>query len=949
MVKSYNGRRVLAGFLLSFAIPLVGGLLQVRNTKGVADRLRGVVETDLAVSEEAGNLRTAVHETTRGLNGLLADRIASDPEMGPAVTKLIEHGLAGFTRARDRLGRLQGSAELDASFPELAPRFDAWVAAVKACAEKINERRALAARGEADAALDAEVWARYQKVRAAYVSYGAQLDDLVAAISDHLDENREAMQQAASGALTTGWLTLAAGALVMILLVFLVPRRLDRALAAAGDEVRRVRAAVDQGDLSVRGDVARLDADLRPLVEGMNGTIDAFEAPFRLTADHVSRIARGDIPPPIEVEYRGDFNVVKDALNGCIRSLDGLLADMAAMAKAQEAGDTGAFVDPARLEGAWASLAEGVNAGVRLHIGLLEELLGVLSAYGEGDFARELRRLPGKQAAANAVVDGVRANLRGVADEVTALTRAAAEGKLDVRADAARFRGDWATLVWSVNATLDAIAAPLSATSAALARIAAGDVPAPIETAWQGELGRMRESLNGCITAVTRLAEDVRTLGEAAQAGRLSHRADAARHQGDFRAIVDGVNRAIDAMAAPQADAARVLERLAERDLTARMEASYAGDHARIREAVNATATALHDALGQVADVVEQVSSAATQIASSSQAVAAGASQQASALGQTTSSIDSIAEGARHSADSAAQANDLAAKARAAATEGSAAVGEMRGAMDKIRASAEGTSAIIKDVSEIAFQTNLLALNAAVEAARAGEAGRGFAVVAEEVRSLALRAKEAATKTEALIRQSVGQAADGERTSHEVARRLDEIVDGVGKVSAVVSEITTAAREQSTGVEQVTRAVSEMDKVTQQNAASAEESSSAAAELSSQADELAAMIGAFRLARAARAAAPSPGKAPRRLAAPRATAANGTSAKRGSVGTASSAPAGAPARPPAPRPPAPAPAPVRPAPAPAPARANGTHDAPPRPAAADAVFPMEDDPILTDF
>ena len=74
---------------------------------------------------------------------------------------------------------------------------------------------------------------------------------------------------------------------------------------------------------------------------------------------------------------------------------------------------------------------------------------------------------------------------------------------------------------------------------------------------------------------------------------------------------------------------------------------------------------------------------------------------------------------------------------------------------------AEGTSHIIKDISEIAFQTNLLALNAAAEAARAGESGRGFAVVAEAVPSLAFRAKDAAVRTEALIRESVAKAAEG--------------------------------------------------------------------------------------------------------------------------------------------------------------------------------------------
>jgi methyl-accepting chemotaxis protein len=178
------------------------------------------------------------------------------------------------------------------------------------------------------------------------------------------------------------------------------------------------------------------------------------------------------------------------------------------------------------------------------------------------------------------------------------------------------------------------------------------------------------------------------------------------------------------------------------------------------------------------------------------------------------------------------------------------------------------------NVSEIAFQTNLLALNAAVEAARAGDAGRGFAVVAEEVRSLALRAKDAATKTEALIRDSVRHAQDGETTAKQVSGKLGEIVGGVEKVTTIIAEFAAASKEQAAAVERVSRAISEMDKVTQQNAASAEESSAAASELSSQASELASLVGGFQLERRGAPIAPALGAA-RGAAAPRKPAANG--------------------------------------------------------------------------
>ena len=146
-----------------------------------------------------------------------------------------------------------------------------------------------------------------------------------------------------------------------------------------------------------------------------------------------------------------------------------------------------------------------------------------------------------------------------------------------------------------------------------------------------------------------------------------------------------------------------------------------------------------------------------------------------------------------------------------------------------------------------------------MEAARAGDAGRGFAVVAEEVRALAMRSKEAAAKTEELLRQAVQQATDGEATSRQVSDKLGDIAQLVGRTSDIVAEIAAAVREQASGIEQVSKAVQDIGNVTQANAASSEETSSSATELSGEAAALASLVGSFQLDRArARAASREP-------------------------------------------------------------------------------------------
>jgi methyl-accepting chemotaxis protein len=531
------------------------------------------------------------------------------------------------------------------------------------------------------------------------------------------------------------------------------------------------------------------------------------------------------------------------------RAIHGIQGEAERLVTATVAGELDFRADPNKVPVEFAGVMTGFNRVLDAVVEPLHMAAGCFDRIAKGDFPPKISDdydgdFNTLKNNINACIDA----LNAVVARSAHLYEAQKAGFIDALINEEEFTGAYRDLAHRVNEIVRTKVRTILTILDILTSYAEGDF-APVMEKLPGTQVVINEKLDRLRNNLSTVVTDLDKLVQSALEGQLSVRVDASCHAGEFRKIMEGVNRTLDAMVAPMSEAMSVLDQLSQRDLCARVKGEYPGDHARIKESVNQTGQALHEALAQVSGAVDQVSAAAGQIASSSQVVADGASQQASSLEETSSALESMSAMSKRTSDNAVQANALAQTAKKAAMSGTSAVEQMSVAMTKIKSSAEGTSQIIRDINEIAFQTNLLALNAAVEAARAGEAGRAFAVVAEEVRSLALRSKEAAMKTEELIKESVRQAGEGEVTSQKMAGKLTEILEGIEKVSGIVNEISASAKEQSAGVDRINRAVADMNKVTQQNAANSEESSSAAVELSSQAEEVAAMVSSFQLAR----------------------------------------------------------------------------------------------------
>ncbi len=358
-------------------------------------------------------------------------------------------------------------------------------------------------------------------------------------------------------------------------------------------DINMLSDAAVAGKLAVRADASRHEGDYKKIMQGINDTLDAVIGPLNVSAEYVDRISKGDIPPKITDEYKGDFNEIKNNLNSCIDNIDALVTDAGMLAESAIQGKLTLRADAARHQGDFRKIVEGMNNTVGAIVAHLDSM-PVPAFIIDRDFSiqyinavgADLTGLSQQAAIATKCHDHFKTphcrtdkcatgQCMQLGQAVSAETEAHPRGKeLYIAYTGVPVKDARGAIIGALEVATDLTAVKNAARLAKkqadyqaveveklvdnLGRLARGDLGVNPSTAATdadtcaiGEnFAKINDGLEKSVQAVLELVKDTENLVKAAVEGKLATRADATRHQGDFRKIVEGMNDTVGSIVA---------------------------------------------------------------------------------------------------------------------------------------------------------------------------------------------------------------------------------------------------------------------------------------------------------------------------------------------------------------------------------------------------------------
>ena len=522
----------------------------------------------------------------------------------------------------------------------------------------------------------------------------------------------------------------------------------------------------------------------------------------------LEKMAVGDMS--VTIQAKSNLDVLAMSYQRTVDSVNAMARDAELLAEAAASGQLHTRADAGRHSGEFRKIIEGVNQTLDAVVDPLTMAADYVDKISKGVIPPKIT------ANYNDIKDNLNRcidSLSGLITDMKHMSEEHNKGDIDVTIPAEKFEGAYKVVAQGVN---DMVAGHITVKKKAMACVAEfgkGNFEAPLEK-FPGKKVFINDTIEQVRKNLKALIADTDMLAKAAADGRVGKRADASKHQGDFRRIVEGVNQTLEAIVGPL-----------------RATAENASSLASSSEELTAVSQVMASTAEETAVQANVVSAASEQVSMNVASVASASEQMQASIREISKNANDSARVAKNAVGVAQTTNDT---------------------MKKLGESSQEIGNVIKVITSIAQQTNLLALNATIEAARAGEAGKGFAVVANEVKELAKQTAKATEEISQKIEAIQGVTKGAVTAIEEIGAIINQINDISNSIASAVEEQTVTTNEIGRSVAEAAQGVNDISKNIAGVATSAKnttqganDTKTASSELSQMASRLQASVAKF--------------------------------------------------------------------------------------------------------